>query len=113
MDFDLLQKRRTARIIPKKTPLSQEVRRSILMLAFALTSIIVILSIVFLLNTSQSSQKGYILKQEQLKKEQLTLQNHDLVNKIIDAMAYSRIENSPFIKEMQKPETVQYLSNTP
>ncbi len=109
MDFELLTRRRTGKIIPKKRPLSQEVKKSIYMLIFALLGIIVVLSIVFLLNTSQSSQKGYVLQQEQLQKEQLILQNHELINKIIEAMTYKRIEDSPLLKLMQKPEGLVYL----
>jgi len=109
MDFDLIERRRSGKIISKKKPLSQEIKRSIFMLFFALLGIIVVLSIVFLLNTSQSSQKGYILKQEQLRKEQLILKNHNLINKIIESMTYKRIEQSPLLKGMQKPETLLYL----
>lgn len=79
------------------------------MLIFALLGIIVVLSIVFLLNTSQSSQKGYILKQQELKKEALMLQNHELVNKIIEAMTYQKVEDNPIIKGMIKPEALEYI----
>jgi hypothetical protein len=111
MDSDYLERRRTGQIIPRKNTLSQEVKRSIYMLIFTLLGLIVILAIVFLLNTSQSSQKGYTLKQEQLKKEELVSENHTLINKIIEEMTYQRIENSPLIKAMQKPENPQYLNN--
>jgi len=80
------------------------------MLIFTLLGLIVILSIVFLLNTSQSSQKGYILNQAQLKKEQLTIKNHELINKIINAMKYNRIETSPVKQTMEPPTTIQYIS---
>lgn len=109
MGFSLVEKRRAGKIISRKNTLSQDVKKSIFMLIFTLLGLIVILSIVFLLNTSQSSQKGYILNQEQLKKEQLTLQNHELVNKIIQAMTYNRIDSSPILKSMQKPEILQYM----
>jgi uncharacterized membrane protein required for colicin V production len=110
MDFDLMQRRRTGKTIPKKTPFSQEVKKGIYMLTFTLLGLIVLLSIVFLLNTSQSSQKGYVLKQEQLKKEELLTLNHNLVNKIIEEMTYKKIENSPIIKLMQKPKNQTYLT---
>jgi flagellar biosynthesis/type III secretory pathway M-ring protein FliF/YscJ len=112
MDFEIQQRRRTRQIIPKKNTLSQEVKRSIYMLIFTLLGLIVILSIVFLLNTSQSSQKGYILKQEQLKKEDLLVTNHNLINKIIEAMTYQRIETSPLIKSMLKAEKTVYIQDT-
>lgn len=107
--FDLIERRRSGKIITKKKPLSLEVKKSLYMLIFALLGIIVVLSIVFLLNTSQSSQKGYVLKQQELKKEALMLQNHDLVNKIIDVMTYQKVEDNPIIKGMTKPENLQYI----
>jgi hypothetical protein len=107
--FDLIERRRSGKIITKKKPLSIEVKKSLYMLIFALLGIIVVLSIVFLLNTSQSSQKGYVLKQQELKKEALMLQNHELVNKIIDVMTYQKVEDNPIIKGMIKPENLQYI----
>jgi hypothetical protein len=109
MDSNLVEKRRLGKLITRKNTLSQEVKKSIFMLIFTLLGLIVILSVVFLLNTSQSSQKGYILNQEQLKKEQLTVKNHELVNKIIEAMTYARIETSPVKQAMQPPETLEYI----
>lgn len=107
--FDLIERRRSGKIVTKRKPLSIEVKKSLYMLIFALLGIIVVLSIVFLLNTSQSSQKGYVLKQQELKKEALMLQNHELVNKIIEAMTYQKVEDNPIIKGMTKPENLQYI----
>lgn len=108
-DFEFLQRRRQGKIIPKRTPLSKEVKKSITWLIFTLIFLTVILSIVYLMNTTQSSQKGYELKQEQIKKDQLELQKRELVNKIIEAMSFSKIEDSDLVKAMQKPENPQYI----
>jgi hypothetical protein len=109
MHFDLIEKRRQGKLILKKIPLSVQVKKSIYLLLSALLALIVILSIVFLLNTSQSAQKGHILNQEQLRKEQLLLQNRNLIQKIIEAQAYSKIEESPLINSMIKPENPIYI----
>lgn len=111
MASDLIERRRYGKIITKKNPLSWQVKRSIYWLLFTLLFIIVILSIVFLLNTSQSYQKGNVLQQEQLKKEELLMKNRELINKIIDAMATQKIENSPLIKAMLKAENPQYIKD--
>ena len=66
---DLKYRKKEGKIIPRKTTLSQEVKKSILILIATLLGIIVLLSIVFLMNTSQATQKGYILQQQQLDKE--------------------------------------------
>ncbi|MFC1749814.1 hypothetical protein ACFL2V_13520 [Pseudomonadota bacterium] len=104
MPFDLIERRKQGKLIQHKTPLSIQVKKSIYLLLSALLALIVMLSIVFLLNTSQSAQKGHVLKQEQLKKDHLLLQNRNLINKIIEARAYSRVEESDIVKDMHKPE---------
>ncbi len=108
-DFDFLQRRRQGKIIPKKKPLSKEVKKSITWLTFTLIFLTVILSIVYLLNTTQSNQKGYALKQEQIKKEQLELQKRQLVNQIIEAMSFNKIEDSSIVENMKKTENPIYI----
>jgi cell division protein FtsL len=113
MVSDFAERSRQGKIITRKKPLSIEIKKSIYLLVFTLLSIIVILSIVFLLNTSQTYQKGNILQQEQIKKEQLLFENRELINKIIDAMAYQKVEDSPLIKGMQKPDNLEYIKANP
>jgi len=108
-DFEFLQRRKQGKNITKRTPLSKEVKKSITWLFFTLIFLTVILSIVYLLNTTQSSQKGYALKQEQIKKDQLELEKRDLVNKIIEAMSFKKIEESAAVQLMQKPENPIFI----
>ena len=79
------------------------------MLIFVLLSIIVMVSIVYLLNSSQTSQKGYSLKEDQIEKDSLIKENHDLVNKIIQAQSFKTIENQESVKQMVKPENPIYI----
>lgn len=106
---EYLDRKREGKIFTRKKTLSEEVKRSIFMLIFTLLSIIIILSIVLLLNDSNSYQKGYALKEQQIQKDQLEQQNRELINKIIDLTIYSRIENSPLLKSMIKLESPTYL----
>jgi hypothetical protein len=105
--------KRRGKTIPTRTPFSMEIKRSIYMLIFTLLAIIVLVSIVYLLNSSQSTQKGYSLKQQQLEKDTLVEQSHDLVRKIIQAQSFSNIENNALVKAMIKPETPVYLLEEP
>ncbi len=109
-DFEI-RRRKQGKIIPKRTPLSKEIKKSITWLLFTLVFLTVILSIVYLLNTTQSSQKGYQLKQEQIQKEQLELQKRDLVNKIIESMSFHKIEQSEIVGTMQKVENPIYIGD--
>lgn len=79
------------------------------MLMFTLLSIIVIVSIVYLLNSSQTLQKGYALKEETLQKDILNENKNRLVNQLIEAQSYSKIEESAQVKEMIKPENPVYI----
>jgi len=108
-DFEFIQRRKQGKNIPRRNPLSKEVKKSITWLFFTLVFLTVILSIVYLLNTTQSSQKGYALQQQQFKKDQLELQKRDLVNKIIESMSFNKIEESAIVSGMIKAEEPIYL----
>lgn len=109
---ELIQRRKHSKIIPKKIPFSQEVKRGIYMLFFTLLALIVLLGIVFMLNTSQSTQKGYVVQKEQFDKEAFLLRNRELINKIIEAQSFQTIQDSDIVKGMQKPESVIYLDGS-
>ena len=104
-----IELRKEGKIITKKQPLSQTVKRSISLLFFALLFIIVVLSIIFIMNSSQAYQKGNVLKQEKTKKETLLMENRRLIDEIIKSMAYDKIEQSDQVKSMKKPENPQYI----
>jgi hypothetical protein len=108
---DIKYRKKEGKIIPRKTTLSQEVKKSIYLLIFTLLGIIVLLSIVFLLNTSQATQKGYALKQEELNRENFLSRNRELIEKIIQAQAYKTIEAKIAGKQMQPPESLTYVED--
>ncbi|MBD3270718.1 hypothetical protein GF376_04275 [Candidatus Peregrinibacteria bacterium] len=107
---DFLAKR--GKTIPNKKPLSVEVKKSIYMLISTLMVIIVMVSIVYLLNSSQSSQQGNTLKQNQILKDDLIDQSRILINKIIEAQSFKTIENSQVIEGMIKPENIEYIDKS-
>ncbi|MCC6643124.1 hypothetical protein IT411_00050 [Candidatus Peregrinibacteria bacterium] len=108
MDSEEFIKRR-GKTIATRTPLSVEIKKSISMLLFTLLAIIILVSIVYLLNSSQTSQKGNSLKQQQLQKEQLQGKSHDLIQLLINAQSFKNIENSDLVKSMVKPDKPVYL----
>ena len=108
-DFEFIQRRRQGKLIPKKSPLSIEVKKSITWLFFTLIFLTVILSIVYLQNTTQSSQKGYALQQQQFKQDQLEMMNRELIDKITKAISLNRIEDNPIVQGMLKAENPLYI----
>ncbi len=101
--------KRRGKSIPIRTPLSQEIKKSVSMLVFTLLAIIILVSIVYLLNSTQTSQKGYSLKQEQQEKDKLVETSHDLIRQLIDAQSFKNIENSALVKSMIKPPEIIYV----
>ncbi len=99
-----------SKIIRKRTPLSQEVRKTIVALLFGLILITVVLSIVFLLNTSNSAQKGYVHSQLILQNEELENINKELRMKVLKAKSMFRLEESDKIYNMEKPEDPAYIA---
>lgn len=102
-------KRYGSKVIKKRTPLSQEVRKSIVALLFGLVLITVVLSIVFLLNTSNSAQKGYVHSQLRLQNEELEDINRELKMKVTKAKSLFTLEKTIKIDEMLDPEGLTYV----
>lgn len=106
---DLIKKR--GKTMPSRTPLSLEIKKSIFMLIFTLLAIIVLVSIVYLLNSSQSTQKGYSIKQQQLEQDQLTERSRALVEQIIQAQSSETTDHNDIVKNMVKPDDLTYINN--
>ena len=111
VDEDLMFKKFGTKAIKKRTPLSQEVKRAIIWLMFGLILITVVLSVVFLLNTSNSSQKGYIHSQLQLQNEELDNINKGLRIKVLKAKSILNLESLDKIGKMLTPEIKTYITN--
>lgn len=109
MDSEYYQKRPFGKIITRKKPLSTEIRKSILHLMITLIFMIVVLGTIYMLNTTQSSQKGYILQNQRLEKETLETEQRALIQEIINAKSIRNIEENPIVKGMQKPENPKYI----
>jgi hypothetical protein len=101
---DLMGKKFGGKFIKKRTTLSQEVRKAIMTLLFGFVLITVALSIVFLLNTSNSAQKGYVHSQLILQNEELENLNKELRMKVMDAKSLIHLESSDKVFDMEEPE---------
>ncbi len=113
MDFEIIERQRQGKNITKKKTFSEEIKKSIYMLMFTLFAIILTLSITYLLNTTQSNQKGYELDQEQSRQEKLIIERDNVINKIIEVMSYKKLEQNPLLQKMLKPEVTEHIKPTP
>lgn len=101
--------KKRGRTFSARTPLSMEIKKSIYMLIFTLLAIIVLVSIVYLLNSSQTTQKGYTLKQQQLEKDLLNEEKNQWVSKIIQAQSFQNMKDSELVQKMITSEDPVYL----
>jgi hypothetical protein len=69
----------------------------------------VLLSVVFLLNTNQSNQKGYTIKKQEIDKEKYEFIKRELTDKITEAQSLKNIEKITIEKQMQKAENPIYI----
>lgn len=106
---ELIERRLSSKIIPRRIPLSQEIRRGIYLLVFSLLSIIVVLNIIFLQNTSLEPQKGIMLSELEYNKEYLLQKHKELTTKKIEAESLRKLEENELVKQMQEPENIIYV----
>ncbi|MBU1446204.1 hypothetical protein KKD70_03005 [Patescibacteria group bacterium] len=105
---DTIRKKYGSKVFKKRIPLSQEIRKTIMSLLFGLVLITIALSIVFLLNTSNSAQKGYVHSQLQLQNEELENINKELQLKVMQAKSMFELEKTDKIYEMGTPESTLF-----
>lgn len=96
--------------IRSKITLFAETEKTIRSLIITLTSMIIVLLVVFLLLTSQSAQNGYALQQEKLKNEYLKSVSSTLTTKITQSTAFSALEEEEKVLKMEQLAEKTYVT---
>lgn len=94
-----------------KATLYSETQKTIRSLIITLTIMIAILGVVFLITSSQSSQKGYALKQEKLLNEHLRAENDSINSKINLSTSFTDLEESDKLKNMEEVKEKIYITD--
>ncbi len=102
-------KRRRSPKMPKEA-LQAEAKGAIKALIITLSLMIAALGAGFLLTTNESAQKGYVLQQQKLKNESLKSENLTLITKITQATAFSKIEDSDKVDNMEEEKDKNYVT---
>jgi len=92
-------KRRSQKIKVKQT-LRIETQKTIHALIITLTTMIIILAVVFLAFTTQGAEKGYALEQAKLKNEDLKNQSANLKAKLTDITSFTKIDENGKVVDM-------------
>jgi phosphoribosylanthranilate isomerase len=105
---DLIRKKYGRKVLRKRIPLSQEIRKTIMSLLFGLVLITVVLSIVFLLNMSNSAQKGYVHLHLREENDELYNINKELQIQVMKAKSMYELEKTDQSYDMGTPETMLF-----
>ena len=103
-------KKRPRRRFRKREPLEKEVNRAIRNLIITLALMIIGLTVAFIATLNDSAQSGYTLQQEKQRNEDLMTENSNITTKITQQAAFSDIEQSPDIQDMEETEQKTYLT---
>jgi|GEM_PF-1620444 len=96
--------------IRSKETLKHEAHRTIRLLIITLTTMIIALSVVFMLTTNNSAQKGYTLQQLKTENQQLKTEKLELTTKVTDSTSFNNLEGNNKVSDMQKSETKNYIT---
>ena len=93
-----------------KSTLRAETQKTIHSLIITLTVMIAVLGITLLAATNSGSQRGYTLKQLDLKNRDLMSINEGLKTKITNTTSFREIEGQDIIDTMSEPESKDYIT---
>lgn len=79
------------------------------MLMATLFGMLVVVSIYFFAKSSTNAEKGYLLKENQLRQKELESQHRILEQQVLDAQSIGKLEKTATVKEMEPPVSTIYV----
>lgn len=92
-----------------RIPLSIEVKKVLKLLTYTLLGMLLLSSVYFFAKTSNTAEKGYALRENQLLQKKLESENRILKQQVLDAQSLSRLKKSDVVSEMAQPEKPIYV----
>lgn len=92
-----------------KTRLSEEIQKGVKYLSTGLIMVLVLCSTLFLMTVSSSSQNGYKFRQQELINEELTVENHELELKVLEATSFNTLQETGAIDHMVEANDINYF----
>lgn len=97
------------RVLQRKQTLSQRVEASISSLLFVIITLICLLSLAYLAHANKNATKGYALKNMELKRSNLLIQNEVWDMQIAKAQSLEVLQNDPKILAMTKADKPLFI----
>ena len=92
-----------------KTRISEEIEKGVKYLNTGLIMVLVLCSTLFLMTVSSSSQNGYKFRQEEIINKQLTVENHELQLKVLEATSFNVLQETGAIDHMVEADDINYF----
>lgn len=93
----------------RRVPLSLEVRNVLKMLSYTLFGLLVAISAYFFIKTTNTAERGYSLRENQLRQRDLESENRILKQRVLDTQSLNALKKSDVIKQMTPPENPVYV----
>ncbi|MEK7172195.1 MAG: hypothetical protein AAB739_04770 [Patescibacteria group bacterium] len=88
----------------QRIPLSVEVRKVLKLLTYTLTALLLLISTYYFVKSTNTAEKGYRLKENQMQKYKLESENKILKQNVLDAQSLNEVQNSDIVEKLQQPE---------
>lgn len=93
----------------RRVPLSIEVPKVMKLLIYTLMGMLVITSAYFFLKTSNTAERGYSMRENQLRRDTLESENRILKQRLLEIQSVHELQLSDTIKEMEEPANPIYI----
>lgn len=93
----------------RRIPLSVEVQKVLKMLTFTLLGMLAVISSYFFIKTTNTAERGYSLRENQLQQRHLESENRILKQRVLDAQSLNEVKNSEVVRDMNPPENPVYI----
>jgi len=101
-------KRKKKKDISRPRLLSEDIRSTYFLLLGTIGTMIVILVLGYLYVSSQTSAKGYLLKQLQIDYEDLTAESKELDTQLLEVTSISNIDEENPVEDMERPQDEEF-----
>ena len=88
----------------QRTPLSFQVKKVLKLLMVTLFFMVVGVSGFFFIKMTDTAEKGYSLKENQVKQQELTSERRILEQKVLEAQSMSELKEDSAVKSMVAPD---------
>ena len=92
-----------------RTPLSFQIKKAKDLLIATLLGMLVLVSGYFFLRTTNSAEKGYLLRENQLRQSTLESDNRLLKQQLLQVQSINSLKGSNTVLNMQEPATTIYV----